>query len=130
MTMSRYSTPPPLPLHDQPMLPMLACWVADMMVSSSGLPSEWLKPNSQTHRASPRLVNELTYEVISAAVSNTPYMWTLKMVLPDVSAARTLGALSRMMNCQSCPQFGASTMMVCWKPAVRRRRIALEVSVG
>ena len=60
VTMSRYSTPPPLPLHDQPMLPMPAVWVLAMMVSSSGLPSEWLSPNSHTHSARLRLVNEST----------------------------------------------------------------------
>ena len=35
-----------------------------------------------------------------------------------------------MVNDQSWPQFGASTMMVCSKPSLRSRLIALAVSVA
>src|SRR5262245_572978 len=130
VTMSRYSTPPLLPLHDQPMSPIAEAWALAMMASSSGLPSEWLKPNSQMQSARLRLRNESTYALTSAAVSKTPYIWMLKMRLPVLSAARTWGALSRMENCQSWPQFGASIMIVCWKPALRSRWVALVVACG
>jgi hypothetical protein len=33
-----------------------------------------------------------------------------------------------MTNCQSWPQLGASTMIACWKPAVRSSAIALLVA--
>jgi hypothetical protein len=88
-----------------------------------------LSPNSPTTIGRPRLVNDDRYADTSAAVSKTPYMWMLKIVLPVVSAAITVGALSRMVKVQSWPQFGASTMIVCWKPALRSLRMAFDVSV-
>src|SRR5690606_19859655 len=112
----------------QPIMPILADWAFAMMASSSGLPSEWLSPNSQMHRARLRLANESTYALTSAEVSKTPYMWMLKMRFPVGSAESTDGALSRIVKLQSWPQFGASTMMVCWNPALRSRVIALVVA--
>jgi hypothetical protein len=41
-------------------------------------------------------------------VSNTPYMWIENMVLAAGSLANTSAPLSRMVNDQSWPQFGAS----------------------
>ena len=56
-------------------------------------------------------------------------MWMEKTVLRCGSAANTVPALSRMVNVQSWPQFGASTMIVWVRPAARSRLIAFDVSV-
>ncbi len=66
--------------------------------------------------------------MISAAVSKTPYMWIEKIVLASGSAANTDAALSRMVNAQSWPQLGASTMIVWSNPAVRSFWTAALVS--
>ncbi len=46
-------------------------------------------------------------------------MWIEKIRLPVVSASYTDRALVRMTFCQSWPQLGASTMIVCSNPAPR-----------
>ncbi len=46
-------------------------------------------------------------------------MWIEKIRLPVVSASYTAWALARMTPCQSCPQLGASTMIVWVNPAAR-----------
>ncbi len=66
--------------------------------------------------------------MISAAVSNTPYMWMENTVLRRVSLANTEAALSRMVKDQSWPQFGASTISVWVNPAARSLPIAVLVS--
>jgi hypothetical protein len=64
-----------------------------------------------------------------AAVLKTAYMWIDSTVLPRVSASRIVCALSRMTYCQSCPQFGPSTMSRCSKPLLRSLRIAAVVAL-
>ncbi len=63
-----------------------------------------------------------------AAVLKTAYMWIDSTVLCWLSAFSTVCALSRMANCQSWPQFGASTMSRCWKPLLRIFWIAAVVA--
>ena len=58
----------------------------------------------------------------------TAYMWMDRTVLCRVSASSTVCALSRITNCQSCPQFGASTISRCWKPLLRIFWIAAVVA--
>lgn len=64
----------------------------------------------------------------SLAVSKTPYMCTEKTVLASGSAANTVAALFRIVNDQSCPQLGASTMIWLRSPFERSFWIAAEVS--
>lgn len=58
--------------------------------------------------AAKRFRQSLTF----AAVLKTPYMWTENTVLRSRSAANTDAALSRIVNAQSWPRLGASTISV------------------
>src|SRR4051795_8728237 len=92
---------------------------SDIRVWSSTWLESYCQPNSPMTSGQPFDLKASRYEVIDEAVLNTEYMWMDNTVLCWVSASSTVCALSRIVYCQSWPQFGASTISRCWKPLLR-----------